>query len=401
MGDIFEGVDLDDLANSETPIVGKEDLTVPTVDESGETTTGKEGAEAPKIDPNAVDLDALASLETIDVIENKEGNEEEEEEAPEGDKIQKPSQTPADKTTGTSPSSQDTFTSLASALTEAGVFSSLSEEEVEKVTSVETLLEAVAKQTQEARYADLNEKQKNYLEALENGVPHAEYAEHTANADQYKNLADDKINAAPALQKELIKRSFIVKGITNEEADKYATLSVNAGTGAEDALRAKASLVAYEEAQIEAKVTTAKTARDAKIEADKIAIAALKSKVQETKEIIPGIKMNSTTRNKIFASMTNAVDLQGDDPQNEVMKAYEESEDYKLALHTVHTLTKGFTDFSKFTKISKSTAVKALEDTLNSKGSGASGKTGTGLQTPIGQGLTSKLIGEQLNKKKF
>lgn len=396
MGEIFDGMSLEELAGSENPIIDASQQKVESSKKSDEKKEEKNEKTEPVI-VSGVDLEQLAELdEPIGTIENNGNNDDEV--GINGTK--KTSQTPAKKDDGSSPSSQDTFTSLASALVEAGVFSSITPEEISEVKTVEQLLGALAKQVQADRYKDLNEDQKAYLEALENGVPQDEFATRKANAEQYKVLEDDKIRQAPALQKELIRRSFIIKGFSSEEADKFATLSVAQPNGAEDAIKAKSALIAFETKQIEEKVEKAKKDKADSIEKEKVALGKLKSKVEETSEIVPGIKVNSPTKTKIFESMTTAVNMAGDKPLNEVMDSYSKNEDYKMRLHAMHVLTKGFTDFSKFTQTKTTSAVSQFEKLVTSTGTGSSGSS-TGVQTRISTGETANKIAEQLSKINF
>lgn len=395
MGDVFEGISLEDLAGSEDPIMDSNSFTPATP--ATPKTEDKKDSKADAIENlDGLDLEDLAELEGIAAADD----------STEDDDLNSPPQpnkikTPAKKDDGSSPSSQDTFTSLASALVEAGVFSSLEEEEIKEVTSVEQLLGAMAKQIQNDRYKDLNDNQKKYLEALEHGVPQEEYTERTANAEQYKSLDNDKIKQSPALAKELIRRNFVVKGFSPEDAEKYSTLAIKEASVGYEAIKAKNSLIEFEEKQLQDQINKSKEERTAKIEKEKTALAALKSKVEETSEVLPGIKINSLTKNKIFESMTTPVTMVGDSPRNEVMEAYSKNQEYKLKLHALHVITKGFTDFSKLTKTTTSSAVRTLEEKMNQTGTGKTGSLGAGVQTRTSTGLTLSEIGEEVKKLKF
>lgn len=394
MDDIFEGIDLEQLAASEQPIF---DAKVGAPAPPTSKTTKKENEEKQTVEPeevSGIDIEALANS-TTEIIDINDGSKQEEE------KIKTSTKTPAyitDK--GSSPSSQDTFTSLASALVEAGVFSSLTEEDVKEVTSVEKLLEAVGKQVKEDRYKDLNEDQKAYLEALEHGIPQEEFALRKANANMYKNLSDEEIKKNPNLQKELFKRTFLVKGFDVKEAEKFAMLAVSQATGGEDAINAKNSLIAHEEKTLEAKILSSKQKTQQEAEAEKVKLAKLKSKVEETSEILPGIKVNSPTKLKIFESITTPIGMLENKPQNEVMEAYLKDENYKIKMHALHVLTKGLTDFSKFTQTRTSDASAKLEEVIKQ---GAHLHSGNPIRTSSTStvGETASKIAEQINRKNF
>jgi hypothetical protein len=398
MGDIFEGVDLEELANSETPIVDSGETSENTTGTETETNDGTvpEITTDTKGGDEGIDLDALANAETIlDTTSTEEDSEGK-------DGSETTSQTPATKPDRSSPSSQDEiFTSFASALTEAGVFSSLDEEELNGIKTTEDLMSAIAKQIKTNEYATLNENQKEYLEALKAGIPQPEFAERKHNADLYKNLNEEEIKVNQNLQYELMKRSFIAQGFDAGKAEKYAVLSVKSDTGVEDALQAREDLVAHEEKQIQAKIAADKEAATQRQESSQKAIAALKSKLEETSEILPGIKITTPTKDKIFSSMTTPVKMKEDSPLNEVMDKYENDEDYKFKLHALHVLTKGFTNFDKLIKVGTTKATQSFTDALSTSSFGKPGRAGSGVADHVQTGSTAAEIGESLKTITF
>lgn len=291
-----------------------------------------------------------------------------------------------------SPSSQSALASLALVLQEAGVLpSTFTTEEISKIENIDVLVNALASKTKENEYADLVDEQKEYLEALRTGVPHYQYAEKKSNAQAYKKLTEEAIESNEALQLELIKRSFIIKNIDIETATELAQKIVKDDDSVDKAIRAKDALIKYEEDNLKAEVQKAKENSDKKLKDEQDKIDSLKSKVNENTEVLPGVKINSQTKEKVFNSMVTPV-KKNESGQflNEVMDLYANNADYKMKLHTLHILTKGFTDFSKLKNSEKSQAVKDLEKKLE-------GNTGTGFgsgrnNTSLENGLTSKQI---------
>ncbi len=340
----FDGIDLEDLANSEGPTF-REDVAKVTNSED------QEGDETPTENEDGVDLDFLSEAGSVEKLtEDKQ-------------EVVKDIKVPSDKTAATS--SSQTFTSLASALKEGGTFNSLSDEEVTNITDVTSLLEAFDKQVKSNEFANLNAIQKEYLEALAVGTPQEAFAQSKANADQYATITDETLEARPALQEELIKRSFLAKGFDLEKASKYATMAMKGDDPIEESKEARNSLVAYEEEKLQEDIRTRKQKQaDAQAKSDKD-LADLKSKITDATEVIPGIKVNSNTREKIFQSMITPTKISDGTPLNEVMEKYANDPEYKMKLHALDVITKGFKDFSSFVKASKTSAVKSLEDQLN------------------------------------
>lgn len=383
MGDgLFGDVDLSQLAGSEGAIVKSEEVVgtpTPPVEEKKEEKTGEK--EQPKAEPaneDGIDISFLENSETAIVTETDDKLESKIEEEP-GNKDTKTSQTPATGTEDSPSSITNTLTSFKHALKEAGVFS-LPDEELEEVKDAESLVKALEKQIKEREFEDLNEDQKKYLEAVRSGVPHHEYSEHNSNADQYKQLADSDIKEKQNLQHELVRRKFLVKGESEENALRYANMAIESGKGEFEAFAAQKELISYEEGLIQKKIDDAKALQE-KTEKDAIEkLNKMKSELKEKSEIISGIKINSQTKDKVYDSLVNITEV-GDNktPMNDVMKSYSEDEEYKIRLHTLHVITKGFTDFSKFEKTSKSNAIKELDNKLSQKSTeikGGSGATG-------------------------
>lgn len=356
----FEGIELEDLANSESPVIeitgndpadtGKEKNNDDVPASLADLTGGSQD------DPDAMDADDIANAGGEDDIPGGDDNVEKKE--------NKDIKDPTDKVAATS-SSQNTFTSLASALFEDGSLDTLTDEDKEGVTDAASLLELINKQIKANEFADLNENQKEYLEALAEGVPHETYASTKANADQYAKITDANITARPDLGKELIKRSFLVKGFDMEKASKYAELAANGDDFQKDAVDARNALVAFENSRIEDEVNTRKQDKLDNEKAAESALATLKSSITDKSEVIPGIKINTSTREKIFKSMTTPTKVTDEIPLNEVMDKYQSDAEYKMRLHALDVITKGFTDFSKFTTKAKSTAAQKLEKQIS------------------------------------
>lgn len=379
MGDnLFDGgIDLNEIANSEE---GTFDYTPPTVEPVNKE---EEPAANPKEDVDPEELEGL-SLEEIAALGEEGEADDDDDDNKAGATISK---TPAEKE---SSPSNNTLTSLASALVEAGVFSSLEEDDIKEIESVDALIKAVEKQIKVNEYSALNEDQKEYLRALEAGVPLEAYSAHKANAAQYENLSDELIKENANVGYELIRRKFIIDGMDSEKAKRYAQLAMKEDNAVEEALSAKQALIQYEKDIVANEIKAKEDAKEAEKLKAQEELSSLKSKILETSEILPGIKINSITKEKVFDSITKPSKLEKDGtPLNEVMASYSDPE-YKARLHAMHVITKGFTDFSKLERTSKSKAVRDLEEKLNTGNS--IGKTGS----PVVKGSTSSSLASAL-----
>lgn len=365
----FDGIDLENLANSESSIVETGSISDPNTGKTVNKNTSQASEENDLQDNDeGIDINILAG----DGDEGTEGNDDEDNDGDSSEKKNKEIKVPADD--AATSSSQNTFTSLASALAEAGTLTTLTDEELAGITDAGSLLEALDKQVKDNEFAKLNDLQKQYMEALEAGVPHDTFVHTMASADAYAKISDEVIEGRADIQAELIRRSFLVKGFSAEKANSYAALAMKGDDPVKEAIESRNALVAFEKGRIDQEINAGKQSQEDQIKEAEKALANLKTKVTETSEVIPGIKVNSPTREKIFKSMTTPIKVKDEMPLNEVMDKYESDAEYKMRLHALHVLTNGFTDFSKFTKTIKSTAIKDLEDKVNSGGFPISGK---------------------------
>lgn len=301
--------------------------------------------------------------------------------------------TPVVDNDSTSSSDNNQLSSLAQGLIEAGVFSSLTEEEVSEIKDENSFVKALEAQIKKNELADLNEDQRSYLEALRNGVPHETYTQRTSNAAIYEKITDEQIEESQPLQVELLKRNFLAKGFSDSDASKYANMALRTEEGIEDAKKAKVELANLEKKELQKEVDKAKQNRAEKERSELEKISALKSKVNEKSSIIEGVTFNAQTKDNIFKSITSPVKMKDETPLNEVLAAYEEDMDYKIRLHYMHTITKGFTDFSKLNKESKTKATKGLSDLINKN----TMTSNSGVSAQNNRGATSNNLLEALD----
>lgn len=374
--DLFGDIDINDLANSEEAIIDSSTTIIKTKNESADKADNKKDKEDSNDSDDGIDINLISNLGSDDDDSDDEsGN-------------TKKVKTPAIDANASS-SSQSALPSLALVLQEAGVFSSLTEEDLKDVQSVEDIVKAVEKQIKANELADLSDEDKAYIEARRNGVSHTEFIQTKSNSEQYEKLSDELIEKNEQLQFELIRRSFLIKGIDEKTAYKLATKSVEDEDAINEAIEARDTLVEYENNILQEKVTKAKERADAILNTEKTKLDSLKSKINENSEILPGVKVNSQTKDKIFSSMTTPVKSKDNKLQNEVMDLYSSDAEYKMKVHALHILTKGFTDFSKFKNAAKSSAVKELEDKLAQTGSGSTGRS-TSKSVSVSGGSTTK-----------
>lgn len=264
-------------------------------------------------------------------------------------------------------------------------------EEGEEVKDSKQLLNAWRKTMAKNELSDLTEEQKTYVKALRNGIPEEDIKQNFNNIKALESVTNESIEANENLRKTLITQDFIAKGISEEKAIKLANRSVELGEDIDDAKEALSSLTAIEKVRI--KETNDKIEADKKIEAKKAEekLSKLKDTILNKEEFVPNIKVNATTKEKIFKNMTEIAgyDDKGN-PLNAITAArMKDPENFEMMESFFYTITKGFTDFSKFTNAVKSNAIEELDRSLKSNNVG--GGSPVTIKSSTGKGLADAI----------
>lgn len=260
-------------------------------------------------------------------------------------------------------SQPDPYSSFAKVLAEVGVLPSLDLSK-DKIQSAEDLIEAVKREIEVAKYANLNDKQKAYLKALENGIPEQEFTQVQSGIDMLEKISAEEIKENAELRKQLILADFQAKGIPQEKALKLTERSIAIGEDESDALDALESLKAVQKQELEKTIAAKEAERLAKQEEEKQQLLKFKQNIMDTKEIIPGVKINNKVAEKVFEQAVKPVHQLPDGRMvNAVVKAKMDNPiDFETKLNYLFYVTKGFTDFSKIATSQKTKATQELDD---------------------------------------
>ena len=296
--------------------------------------------------------------------------------------------------------SPNTYSSIAKAFADEGIFPDLEDDEVEKIDSAESLRAAIDKQIQ----AGLDEKQKRIDQALNYGVESSEIKKYEQTLNYLDSLKDDVITAEDTqgenLRKQLIYQDFVNRGYNKDRALKMVERSFNAGTDIDDAKEALKSnrdffQDEYDSLIEEAKKTQEKEEIDRKEQAEK-----LKKSILEDKKFFGEIEVDKTTRQKVFDNISKPV---WKDPETgeyyTALQKYEmdNHSDFMKNVGLLFTLTDGFKSLDKLVKgkVKKEVGkgLKGLEHVLNTTSRDSNGnlKFVSGIQEDpesfIGKGI--------------
>ena len=296
--------------------------------------------------------------------------------------------------------SPNTYSSIAKAFADEGIFPDLEDDEVEKIDSAESLRAAIDKQIQ----AGLDEKQKRIDQALNYGVETSEVKKYEQTLTYLDSLQESNITANDTqgenLRKQLIYQDFINRGYNKDRALKMVERSFNAGTDIDDAKEALKSNKEFFQDEYNALIEDAKKAQEKEETKRKEQAETLKKSILEDKKFFGEIEVDKTTRQKVFENISKPV---WKDPETgeyyTALQKYEmdNHSDFMKNVGLLFTLTDGFKSLDKLVKgkVKKEVGkgLRGLEHVLNTTSRDSNGnlKFVSGIQEDpesfIGKGI--------------
>lgn len=245
---------------------------------------------------------------------------------------------------GTSPESNDFYSSIATACKEEGIFPDLDDESLKEIKDAEGFKEAMNKQVQ----AMLDEKQRRISEALDYGVEPDEVQRYERAIDYLDNLSEESIkdegDKGIALRRQLIFNDYLNRGFSQERARKYTQRAFDQGTDIEDAIEARNSNKEYFSTQYSKLVEEAKEQAEEEAREEKRKAESIRKSILETEEPFEGIKLDKATRQRVFDLISKPVYKDKDGSMyTALQKAQRDDEEgFIKKLGYLYTLTDGF-----------------------------------------------------------
>jgi hypothetical protein len=333
-----------------------------TVEETTEETTEEKKEETQEAE-NSIDIESLSDLK------HDENTSKEEEKEDSIDVETNSDNEGPDLGEDSSP-----VTPFASLLHEKGFLPNIDWDEFNTAEDkIEALSQAMQAELYHANQAFINsfpEELIDMAKAVAQGVPMDAIKDAKIRELDYSNIKDDNLSENSTLQKRLVGEYLTMKGFKDSKIKSYLEKFEDMGTLEDEAKDALGEL--QENAKKEQERAKAEFAEHQKMLEQQHAqtINKIKEDITGTEEIIPGLKMNKTVKDRLFHNMTQMVsrDEHGN-PINYIMQ--ERSKDpvrFDMAITYLTDITKGFTDWSKLGKAAKSGAAKDFEKALsNSK----------------------------------
>jgi len=230
----------------------------------------------------------------------------------------------------------------------------------------------------------LTDEERNLYEAKEKGLPVDDYSVAKRNYEKYSKIKEDDLAENVELQEDVVTKSLEMRGYgpeeIKEEIEGYKALE-NLEAKAKKAL--KTVPVSYKGKMTDME-QGAEAAENARQDGIRQRVARMKRTVENTPEIIPGIKLTKPTREKIMNSMTVPIakDKNGN-PLNPVMATRSKNPDaFEMMIHYYHQLGlfnidddgQMKPDFSKIAKVQKTKATDEMRSIFESTEKPIAGK---------------------------
>lgn len=271
-------------------------------------------------------------------------------------------------------SSPNIYNSLAAVLKEQGL---LSTTENSSITDADELVSAFKEEIKKSEYADLSKEQREYLDAIRDGVPSEMYNQHRSEEVNLEKITTDDIESNAELRRRIIYQDLVNQGLSEDNAIKFTNRSVENGSDLEDAQGALPNIKAYNKAQYDKEVATIKQQTlDKQKEVEK-GKKALKDAIMDPETIFDSYKPTANFKESVYKNMNTVVGYNDTGaPENALMKYRRENPvEFDAKLYYLFSLTNGFNDLNKFKESGTSSAVNDLERTLmNSQFAPSGGK---------------------------
>ena len=343
------------------------------IDDSQEEKTDTGTVEQPDEEQKDVTETEIPTVEELfgkkEPESEKVGNEDEDKE----DKKEPTSKTE----TGSSP--KNPYSSIAYAMYEEGVLSTLSEDDLKDVKDGQSLV-AVMDKYVESRF---DEQQKRVLDALNVGIEKTAIQQYESTIQALDNVSSENLEAETAegenLRKAVIYQYYINKGESQERAQKMVDRAFSSGTDVEDAKDFIEELKTSTKEKYAALIEEGKKQAQEAKKQQEAALTKAKKAILEDENILGGVAVDKVTRQKALDYWLKPVHKKEDGTyQSELQKyATEHPDEFQMKIALLFAMSDKFKSPEKIAgetiKKAKKKAMLELEDVVNSTRRTASG----------------------------
>jgi hypothetical protein len=198
------------------------------------------------------------------------------------------------------------------------------------------------------------------IENYEEGVPFDELLNITSNQIRLDSIDEEVLSDNLELQKNLVRNYYLNKGFNESKIEKMITKSLELDELEEEAVEALSELKELENERLEELKERTKQEQEAQRLAYEQTINNLNNTIKETKEIIPGIKLDDKAKKELFNMITKPATQKDGVNYSQVMLLREKDPvgfEVKLNYYAKLGL---FDENPKFDLITKKSETKAL-----------------------------------------
>lgn len=242
------------------------------------------------------------------------------------------------------------------------------DDEIENANGYDDISKLVARTIKSNELKDLTEDQIDYLKAIRTGIPKEDFVVLKTDIEKVKSINEADIETDTDLASNLIYYDFIEQGLSKDKAAILTDSIMEGSKHIELAKLAKKSLETSLVNKFQNKIKENEDILKANEEKAKSELNTIKEKVTKIDEIIKGVKITPAVKDKVVNSLTKPVSKnKSGNFNNEVMEQYNSNPEYKIALHYLHILTDGFTDFSKLSQKIETKTIKNIDKLLDAE----------------------------------
>ncbi len=209
---------------------------------------------------------------------------------------------------------------------------------------------------------------KHLMDNWEEGVPLNELVNIKSNQIRYSAISDEKLEESVDTQK-AVYAEYLRKTTKYSEAkiEKELTRLVDLDELKDESKEVLGELKKFEAEAEETLRKETKKEQERRREENAKTIKAYEKVVNETSEVIPGLKLTEKEQKDVLNKIINPVGIDGFGNPVSYIASLRGEDPYKFdtAVTYLATITKGFTDFSKVIKAGQTKAVKDLEGVIN------------------------------------
>ena len=279
---------------------------------------------------------------------------------------------PSSSKEGTSPKTNNFYSSIANALKEDGIFPDTDNESLAKIKTPEDFSEWFENQVQ----AKLDEKQQRIDKALNYGVETSDIQKFESTLDYLDKITDDIISdeseQGENIRRQMIYNDFINRGYSKDRAEREIKKSFESGSDIDDAKEALQSNKEFYKKAYENLVNEAKEEADNLNKKIKEDSEKLKNSILNDSKVFGDLQIDTSTRRKVLDNISKPV--YKDPNTGKLLTAIQKYEadnklDFVKNVGLLYTLTDGFKNLDKLVgnKVKKETkkAMRELENTIN------------------------------------